>query len=162
MRLITEKKDVQDRVIEYLQAIGWEYIPPADLQEKRGYDIKEPFILEILEKKLKELNPRIITDENAQDVIRRLRLIPSTPHRKEFLEYLRGKKTVYVKKERRERNFKLIDFENPENNHFTFTKEFWFEDKEKRRLDIVLFVNGIPICDFQLDSSQRIFRNSSL
>ena len=33
MRLITEKKDVQDRVIEYLQAIGWEYIPPADLQE---------------------------------------------------------------------------------------------------------------------------------
>ena len=55
IRLITEKKDVQDRAIDYLQTIGWEYIPPADLQEKRGYDIKEPFILEILEKKLKEL-----------------------------------------------------------------------------------------------------------
>ena len=26
MRLITEKRDVQDRVIEYLQAIGWKYI----------------------------------------------------------------------------------------------------------------------------------------
>ena len=151
MKLITEKKNVQDRVIEYLQAIGWEYIPPADLQEKRGYDIKEPFILEILERKLKELNPEIITDENAQDVIRRLRLIPSTlTGNQEFLEYLRGKRTVYVKEERRERNFKLIDFENPENNHFAFTKEFWFEDREKRRLDIVLFINGIPICDFEL------------
>ena len=84
MRLITEKKDVQDRVIEYLQAIGWEYIPSADLQEKRGYDIKEPFILEILERKLKELNPGIITDENAQDVKRRLRLIPSTLTGKSF------------------------------------------------------------------------------
>jgi len=69
-------------VIEYLQAIGWEYIPPAD---------------------------GIITDENAQDVIRRLRLIPSTlTENQEFLEYLRGKKTVYVD-------------ENPENNHFAFT-----------------------------------------
>lgn len=151
MKLITEKKDVQDRVIEYLQAIGWEYIPPADLQEKRGYDIKEPFILEILERKLKELNPEIITDENAQDVIRRLRLIsPTLTGNQEFLEYLRGKRTVYVKEERRERNFKLIDFESPENNHFAFTKEFWFEDREKRRLDIVLFINGIPICDFEL------------
>ena len=33
MRLMTKKKDAQDRVIEYLRAIGWEYIPPADLQE---------------------------------------------------------------------------------------------------------------------------------
>lgn len=152
MRLITEKRDVQNKVIDYLQAIGWEYIPPTDLQEKRG-DIKEPFILEILESKLKELNPGIITDENVHDVIRRLRLIPSTfKGNEEFLEYLRGKKTVYVKAEERERNFKLIDFENLENNHFAFTKEFWFEDREKRRLDIVLFVNGIPIVDFELKS----------
>jgi len=151
MKLITEKRDVQNRVIDYLRAIYWEFIPPTDIKEKRGYDIKEPFILEILEKKLKELNPRIITDENAQDVIRRLRLIPSTlTGNREFLEYLRGKKTVYVEKERRERNFKLIDFENSQNNHFAFTKEYWFEDREKRRMDIVLFINGIPICDFQL------------
>ncbi len=153
MRLITEKRDVQNRVINYLQAIGWEYIPPADLQEKRGFDIREPFILEILERKLKELNLGIITDENVGDVIRRLRLIPSTfTGNQEFLEYIRGRKTVYVEKEKRERNFKLIDFENPENNHFAFTMEFWFEDREKRRLDIVLFINGIPICDFELKS----------
>ena len=55
MKLITDKKDVQGRVIDHLQAISWEYILPADIQEKRGYHFKEPFILEILEKKLKEL-----------------------------------------------------------------------------------------------------------
>jgi len=153
MKSITEKRDVQDRVIDYLQAIGWEYIPPDDLQEKRNFNIKEPFIVEILESKLKELNPGIITDENAGDVIRRLRLIPSTlKGNEEFLEYLRGRKAVYVEKENREKNFKLIDFRNPQNNHFAFTKEFWFEDREKRRLDIVLFINGIPVCDFELKS----------
>jgi len=153
MKPITEKRDVQDRVIEILQSIGWDYIPPIDLEKKRNFDIKEPFILEILKGKLKELNSDIITDENVEDVIRKLRLIPSTfEGNKEFLEYLRGNKTVYVERERRERNFKLIDFENPENNHFAFTKEFKFEDRERRRLDIVLFINGIPICDFELKS----------
>ncbi len=152
MRPITEKRDVQDRVIEYLKGIGWEYIPPDDLLRKRG-NLKEPFISDILTEKLKELNPGIITDENVGDVIRRLKLIPATlKGNEEFLEYLRGKKTVYVEKEKRERNIRLIDFENIENNHFAFTKEFSFEDREKRRLDIVLFINGIPICDFELKS----------
>lgn len=140
-------------MINYLQAIGWEYIPPEDVNQLRGFDIKEPFILEILEKKLKELNKGIITDENIGDVIRRLRLIhPTLKGNEEFLEYLRGKKTVYVEREKRERNFKLIDSEKPENNYFAFTKEFWFEDREKKRMDIVLFINGIPIIDFQLKS----------
>jgi len=153
MRLINERRDVHDRVIKILQSIGWEYIPPDDLQEKRGFNIKEPFIIEILENKLKELNPGIVSGENVEDVIRRLRLIPSTlKGNEEILEYLRGRKTVYVESENRERNFKLIDFEHPENNHFAFTQEFWFEDKERRRLDIVLFINGIPICDFELKS----------
>jgi len=69
MRPISEKRDVQDRVINYLQAIGWEYIPPADLNEKRGYNMKEPFILDILERKLKELNKGIITDENVGEML---------------------------------------------------------------------------------------------
>jgi len=30
MRPITEPRDVQNRVIDYLQAVGWEYVPPAD------------------------------------------------------------------------------------------------------------------------------------
>jgi len=153
VKFITEKRDVQDRVINYLQTIGWKYIPPADFNEKRGFDIKEPFILGVLESKLKELNKGVITNENVGDVIRRLRLIPSTfKGNEEFLEYLRGKKTIYVEKEKRERNFKLIDFENLENNHFAFTKELYFEDRENRRLDIVLFINGIPIIDFELKS----------
>ena len=153
MRLITESRDVQDLVINYLQAIGWEYIPPADLNKRRGFNIKEPFIPDILERKLKELNRGIITDKNVGDVIRRLKFIqPTFTGNQEFLNYLRGEKTIYVEEEKRERNFKLIDFENLENNHFAFTKEFLFEDREKRKLDIVLFINGIPICDFELKS----------
>jgi hypothetical protein len=39
--LITEKRDVQERIIIILQSLGWEYIPPEDIQKNRRYDIKE-------------------------------------------------------------------------------------------------------------------------
>lgn len=58
---------------------------------------------------------------------------------------MRGEKTIYIEKERRELNIKLVDFEHPENNDFHVTKEFEFSDIETDRADITLFVNGIPL-----------------
>jgi type I restriction enzyme R subunit len=145
MRLISERADVQDRIIEYLQSIGWEYVPPNDIQNLRAYDIKQPFLIPVVKEKLKELNRGIITDENVEEIIRRLKFLPANLQgNEEFLSYLRGQKTVYVEKERRERNIKLVDYNNPGNNSLSLTKEFWFEDRNTRRADIVLFLNGLP------------------
>jgi len=153
MRLITERADVQDRIIDYIQSIGWEYLPPQDVQNLRHYDIREPFLVPIVEEKLKELNKGIITNEKASEILRRLNLLPpKIQGNEEFLNYLQGRRTVYVEKEQRERNIKLVDYDNPQNNSLAFTKEFWFEDKQRRRLDIVLFVNGFPIADVETKS----------
>nr|QNO50961.1 hypothetical protein BBGANOMO_00035 [Methanosarcinales archaeon ANME-1 ERB6] len=146
MKLITERADVQDRIIDYLQSIGWEYLYPNDIQNLRAYDIKQPFLIPVVKQKLGELNRGIITEENVDEVIRRLKFLPANLQgNEEFLSYLRGQKTVYAEKERRERNIKLVDYNIPENNSFSITKEFWFEDRTKRRADIVLFLNGLPI-----------------
>ncbi|MCW3135114.1 MAG: HsdR family type I site-specific deoxyribonuclease [Methanophagales archaeon] len=146
MKLITERADVQDRIIDYLQSIGWEFLYPDDIQNLRAYDVKQPFLIPVVKQKLGELNRGIITDENVDEILRRLKFLPANLQgNEEFLAYLRGKKTVYVDKERRERNIKLVDYNSPENNSFSITKEFWFEDKNKRRADIVLFLNGLPI-----------------
>lgn len=143
--LITEKRDVQDRIINYLISISWEYLPPSDILTLRG-GIKEPFLVPILKEKLKELNKGIITDENVTDLTRKLKLIPANLRgNEEFLGYLRNQKTVYFKKEKRERNIKFIDYNNFETNSFIFTQEFEFEDKDIRRCDIVLFINGFPV-----------------
>ncbi|PMQ02375.1 MAG: deoxyribonuclease HsdR [Dictyoglomus sp. NZ13-RE01] len=151
MTLISESKDVQDVIIDYLQGIGWKYIPPYDLMVLRNFESSEPLITDILKNKLIELNPGVITEKNFDNIITRLKLTRATLEgNKEILEYLRGNKTVYVESEKRERNVKFIDFENIENNDFSFTKEFTFKDKENRRLDIVLFINGIPIIDLEL------------
>jgi len=146
LSLISEKRDVQNRIIDFLRSVGWELLPATDAFKLRSHDIKEPFLIPIVKEKLKELNKVIITDKNVDDVIRRIKLLPANLRgNEEFLKYLRGQKTVYVEKERRERNIKLIDYENPENNHFAIVEYLWFEDRDRRQADIILFTNGFPI-----------------
>lgn len=146
MSLISEKKDVQNRVVDYLRSIGWELLPTTDAFKLRSHDIKEPFLIPIVKEKLKQLNKGIITDKNVDDIIKKIKLLPANLHgNEEFLKYLRNQKTVYVEEEKRERNVKLIDYENPENNHFAMTEYFWFEDRDRRQADVILFINGFPI-----------------
>jgi type I restriction enzyme R subunit len=43
--------------------------------------------------------------------------------------------------------YKLIDFENSENNTYHFTAEFTCKNgQDEFRPDITLFVNGLPLC----------------
>lgn len=146
MKLICEKKDVQDSITKYLQSADWKFLPAIEAFNLRNSDIKEPFLIPIVKEKLKQLNRGIITEKNFDEEMRKIRLLPSTLRgNEEFLKYLRNQKTVYDKDEKRERNITLIDYENPENNDFAFTEGFWFDDRDRRQADKVLFINGFPI-----------------
>ncbi len=48
MSLITEKRDVQDQLINYFIGSGWEYLPPATVAGLRGHDERERFLPDIL------------------------------------------------------------------------------------------------------------------
>jgi type I restriction enzyme R subunit len=137
---------VRDPIIKYLREIGWKYLEPSECMELRGNNF-ELFLLPILRNKLKELNKGIIeTDEQAEEVIKALKKIRANMKgNQEFLQYLRGEKTIFVVKEKREINIRFIDFDNPENNDYHVTKEFEFSDLKTNRTDTTLFINGIPI-----------------
>jgi type I restriction enzyme R subunit len=144
--LLSEKHDVQDALVNYLIGIGWEYLPPDEVLQLRGGDLREPFLLSLAREQLITLNPGLVTTANVDDVLRRLRTVhPSLTGNEGFLHYLRGHRTVYSAAEKRERNLTLIDFDDPARNTFTFTQEFPFEDRDRRRLDMLLFVNGFPV-----------------
>jgi type I restriction enzyme R subunit len=146
MTLLSEKRDVQDQLINYLIGIGWRYLPPGDVAAERGGDEREPFLPGIARQRLIALNPGLVTPDNVDDLLRRLRRIrPDLAGNESFLKALRGNWTVYDPAEKRERNLTLIDFENPDNNDFTFTQELPFVDYDRRRMDMVLFVNGFPV-----------------
>ncbi len=58
MTRITEKRDVQDQLINCLSGIGWTFIPQNELPAWRDHDEHEPFLIETLRAQLAALNSR--------------------------------------------------------------------------------------------------------
>lgn len=146
MSRITEKRDVQDQLINYLTGIGWTFIGQYDLPAWRHQNETEPFLIDILPAQLAALNGWPPGDPRIEQIVRRLRLLPPTLEgNEEYLHALRGHWTVYDPATQRERNVTLIDYRNLKANRFHFTEEMWFQDRDRRRMDMVLFVNGLPV-----------------
>jgi type I restriction enzyme R subunit len=146
MSRITEKRDVQDQLINYLVGIGWQFIGQYELPKWRHNDEKQPFLETVLREQITALNGWTPGDSRIDEVVRRLRLISaSLVGNEEFLSWLRSGKTAYDPEQQREFNVTLIDYDHPENNRFYFSEEMWFEDRDRRRMDVVLFINGLPV-----------------
>lgn len=146
MSRITEKRDVQDQLINYLIGIGWTFIGQYEFPSWRNHDETQPFLENILRDQLATFNQWDATDSRIDEVIRRLRLLPANMEGNEtFLNWLRGQHTAYDSVKQREFNVKLIEYDDLSQNTFHFTEEMWFEDRDRRRMDMVLFINGLPM-----------------
>ena len=72
--------------------------------------------------------------------------LPTIAGNRDFLQYLKGEKTFFCKEENREFNLNLIDYENPDNNVFEVTEEYYiYNGQYANREDVVFLINGIPV-----------------
>ena len=56
---------------------------------------------------------------------------------------------------------KIIDWETPENNDFFLASQFWISgDYGKKRVDLLGFVNGIPMLFIELKASHKALENA--
>jgi len=149
---ILEGKSIQDPITKYATKIGWEFVETEKSEELRG-SIETYFFNEELSNALIRLNP-FLTVEDSKQIIRDLeRLKPSIQGNKDFLSYIRGERTHYDSTDHRDRNIKLIDLLNPENNSYKVTKEWRYTNgKYSNRADIVFLINGIPVAIFETKS----------
>ena len=148
MMRISEKYDVQRPLINSLIGIGWQFIPPGDFKSAgwRGDDETNPFLLGILRQQLAKLNGWHEDDQRIDEVIRQLRLLPANLEGHErFVHWLRGQIPMWDPADKLNRDVKLIDYDELDNNLYHFTEEMPFFDRDRRRMDMVLFVNGLPV-----------------
>ena len=90
------------------------------------------------------------SEHEIASVIREVRKIDTNY---EFLQKLREGINLKNPKTGNFQDYKLLDFDNPENNHFVVTNQFYFErDSENIRPDIMVFVNGLPLVDIEAKS----------
>jgi type I site-specific deoxyribonuclease, HsdR family len=157
---LTESYMVENSAINWFKEIGYSYIPGSELIPENGE--RESYRDVILKKRfiraIKKLNPSL-TDNLAEEVYEKVRNIDHPDFiikGKIFYQYLtEGVRLTYREgKEEKTRLVKLIDFKNPENNEFLvanqFEVEYYYQIGIRRRPDIVVFINGIPIAIFEL------------
>lgn len=66
-----------------------------------------------------------------------------------------------AKNELVKKRLKIIDFENPNNNHFLCVRELWIKgDLYRRRADIIGFVNGLPLLFVECKTIHRDIRRA--
>lgn len=145
--LATESATVQDPLVRYAGEIGWEIAPQSEavgLRKGEG----GMFFYNLLGETLLRLNPGVITPENVDDVIRRLEGVRnSIEGNAEILAWLRGERSVHVEGEKRQRQVRLIDYENVDQNIFQVSPEWEYTNglSKPNRADAMFLINGVPV-----------------
>ena len=143
---MSERSAVQQPMIKYAAEIGWQYLKQDEALHLRGGE-KGLYFTEVLEAQLIQLNPGIVNNGRTEEILRQLNLLRATIEgNRDALLWMRGEKSIFVPQEKRERNVRLIDFDNPENNVFQVTDEWKYTGNVfANRADVAFLINGIPV-----------------
>ena len=159
MTTLTEA-DVEQIALEWLSALGWtvthgpDIAPDAPTPERSGY---EQVVLEQrLRDALANLNPDL-PDPALDDAFRKLTHPPGPTleaRNRAFHRLLVDGVTVEYPSQDgsiRGAQARVVDFENPAANSWLAVNQFTVsENKNTRRPDIVLFLNGLPLAVIEL------------
>ncbi|MEA3255544.1 MAG: HsdR family type I site-specific deoxyribonuclease [Candidatus Altiarchaeota archaeon] len=165
---------MQQTTADYLKDhLGWDSVYAYN-QETFGEDgllgrnsDREVVLSRYLKQALKNLNPglpEITYDEAVRQVVGYSQSQPMLASN--FDKHKLFKEGVLVsfqdeygkiKKER----LKIFDFNTPDNNHFLAVRELWVQgDLYRRRIDIVGFVNGIPLLFVECKNIHKDLKNA--
>ena len=154
MTTITEA-EVEQAALEWLSSLGWQAAHGPDIAPDTPDAERADYGQVVLQRRLRdtlaELNPRLPADA-LDDAFRKLtRPDGSTleARNREFHRMLvNGVEVEYREAEGRVRGdqVRVIDFDDPANNDWLAVNQFTVtEDRNTRRPDVVLFVNGLPL-----------------
>lgn len=139
--------------LSFLEDEGWHYLAGNSIPRDSKRDV---LYMDDMEQFLSKTNPDLTAEEVCQ-IMDTVRLVGAesdfaTLH-KVYGWMVDG--VQFTPHAGLPRMVNLIDFENPENNLFRAVNQFTVEytnngQKENRRPDVILFVNGMPLCVVEL------------
>lgn len=145
--------DFENAFLSFLEVEGWQYLAGNSIPRASR---REVLYMDDLEHFLSKTNPDLLAEEIRQ-IADTVRLVGgeskfATLH-KVYGWLVNG--IQFTPRNKLARMVALIDFENPENNIFRAVNQFTVEytnngQTENRRPDILLYVNGMPLCIIEL------------
>jgi len=168
----SEDSLIEQPAIEIFKSIGYSHLNCFDetfgekstLSRETSSDV---VLISKLKPALIKLNKKLTAEaiNKAIDILVADRSIlnPAVANKEVYKLIKEGVKVSYRNREddEVEEVVKVIDFEHPEENDFFLASQFWVTgDLYKRRPDLVVFVNGIPIILVELKGTHRKLENA--
>lgn len=150
------ESDYENSIIELFQNnLGYEYAYGPDIER----DFYNPLYEEVLLDSLYRLN-RGLPDDAIQDAIFKLKNFENgelVQKNSVFMDYLQNGIPVryFLGGEEHSSIVYLVDYKNPDNNSFVLVNQWTFIENSKKRPDVILFLNGLPIVLVELKSPSR-------
>ncbi len=148
----TEAEYQQTIIQLFSQELGYEYRSAGDLNRLNKAEVVQ---WDTLQQKLTELNPNAHADAIGEAIrkIKHMDKIELIARNKDFHHYLaNGIDVSYFDDGEKSTHIRLLNTEEPTQNHFMITDEFTVIGKENKRADIVVFINGFPLVVMELKS----------
>lgn len=148
--------DYENSIIELFQTdLGYEYIYGPDIER----DFYSPLYEDILVDSLYRLN-RGLPDDAIQEALYQIKNFENgelVQKNAIFMDYLQnGIPVRYVDNgEERSSIVYLVDYKNVDNNSFIVSNQWTFIENSKKRPDIIIFLNGLPLVLVELKSPSR-------
>jgi type I restriction enzyme R subunit len=144
---ISEAVSVQFPMVKHASEVGWTTLTPEEAEVKRHGRAGMIFV-DVLEDKLRELNPWLREDQ-ARAIVESIEALPPTiDGNRDVLRWLRGERQWRDESENRNRPVQVVDFDTPEANDLHVTWEWKIEPLARpkgNRADVIFVVNGIPV-----------------
>ena len=168
---ITEHDLVEQPALQLLSQLGWETVSGFDETlgpaGTLGRDSQsEPVLGHRLKDALRELNPGVpdtAVSDAIEQLIRDRSVMDPVRANRDVYELLRDGTKVEIAGSDgtpRAATVHFIDWNHTHANDWLAVSQFWIAgDMYKRRADIVLFVNGIPLVFIELKVSHKNVRN---
>ncbi|MEW6457002.1 MAG: HsdR family type I site-specific deoxyribonuclease [Acidobacteriota bacterium] len=151
----TEKSIVEEYLLRRLIEKEWEFVPSDNLMRE---NYKEPLLVPNLVRALKRINKEAnIGDEEINKALNELTLTSSgIEGAKKILNFYKFGIPVKFEKERVVKYIQLFDFKDIENNEFIVTTQINYDGRERIRIDLMLYVNGIPLVNIECKNPASI------
>ncbi|MHB8279884.1 MAG: type I restriction endonuclease, partial [Candidatus Humimicrobiaceae bacterium] len=152
------EKNLEDYIIDKLEERSWNFVP-ADNLERVSYE--EPLLIPSLSRNLKAINKKSgIGNEEINKVINILKLTGTgIEGAKAILNYYKFGVPIKFEKEKTVKYVKLFDFHNISNNEFVVSRQVYYHGRDFIRIDIILYINGIPVANIECKNPLTISEN---
>jgi len=153
------EESYENALIELLQNMGWQHVYGPNVER----DWHSPLYDAVLEDSIRRLNPKAPA-QAISEALQKLRNFENAELVKKnalFMDYLQnGIEVSYsVNGESKSQIIYIADFENAgkpgDKNSYIVANQWTFIENSSKRPDILLFLNGLPVCLFELKSPSR-------